>query len=585
MSKQVLPRPEYPRPQFVRNEWLCLNGEWDFTVDNARSGEERALHKASSFDRKITVPFCPESRLSGLELTDFMSGVWYTRAVTLPDSWQKNGRRTHLHIGACDYLTKVFVNGREAGTHRGGYISFAFDITPFLQDGENRITVYACDDTRDMTIPSGKQSRRYGSHGCYYTRTTGIWQTVWLENTPAAYIKNVKITPNAGAGELRLEVRTVGAEGQTFRAEAFFGGRSVGRCEQTVNWDNLSLSLPLSEIHLWEMSEPNLYDLVFTLGEDRVESYAGLRDIAFRDGKTYLNGKPVFQRLILDQGFYPDGIYTAPSDEELKNDILRSMAMGYNGARLHEKIFEPRFLYHADRLGYLLWGEYPNWGLNTSSANSFKAMLPEWLEELERDYNHPAIIGWCPLNETPRTIDADLVRFLYHMTKAYDPTRLFIDNSGWFHIAGTYDIFDVHDYNGDPVSFRERYLPLAEGKPADYLMDNDYGYHQHGLSDEITFVSEFGGARWVSPEKRGEKNDRTVSWGYGDQEADENAFIARYKGLVDALLDNPAISAFCYTQLTDVEQEQNGLYTYDRKPKFDPAVIAAITSRKAAIEE
>ena len=578
MSKAM--RKEYPRPQFRRGEWLCLNGEWDFTLDNDALGIEKGYPTAESFEMKINVPFCPESSLSGLALMGFINGVWYTRTVTLPDGWQERGRRTFINIGACDYITRVFVNGSEVGMHRGGYVSFSFDITAALKEGENRITIYATDDTCSKSVPSGKQSDREKSYGCFYTRTTGIWQTVWLENTPAAYLKSVKLTPSVADCSLRVEAKTAFAAGKTLCTTVYYDGEIVGCDEREIAWDNADFTVSLSEEYLWDMESPCLYDVVFTLDEDRVESYFGLREIALRDGVTYLNGKPVFQRLVLDQGFYPDGIYTAPSDEELINDIKRSMDMGFNGARLHEKIFEERFLYHADRLGYLVWGEYPNWGLDVSLESAYKNMLPEWLEELCRDYNHPSIIGWCPLNETQRNIDPEFVRYLYNMTKAYDPTRLFIDNSGWFHIAGTYDMYDVHDYLGEPQKFREKYWVLTEGKPAECMLDNDEDSRKTGESDEICFVSEFGGARFVLDSDNGGDN-----WGYGLQVKDVEDFIARYKGLVDALLDNPKISAFCYTQLTDVEQEMNGLYTYDRRAKFPAERMAEITSRAAAVEK
>ncbi len=575
-----IPRSEYPRPQMVRENWLNLNGEWDFAIDNDREGIEKGYAAACGFDMKITVPFCPESRLSGLELKDFMNGVWYTRTVTLPDGWMADGRRTFINIGACDYITRVFINGNEAGMHRGGYVSFSFDITDYLFSGENRITIYAEDDTKSDSVPSGKQSNRENSYGCFYTRTTGIWQTVWLENTPKTYIKSFRLTPSVADTALNIEIKTAAAEGKTLKTTIYYDGEIMGADEREIAWDNARFSIPLSEEYLWDIDSPCLYDIVFELGDDRVESYFGLRDIAFCDGKMLLNGRPVFQRLILDQGFYPDGIYTAPSDDELIADITRSMDMGYNGARLHEKIFEERFLYHADRLGYLVWGEYPNWGLNVAIESAYKNMVPEWLEELNRDYNHPAIIGWCPLNETQRDIDPEFVRFIYNLTKSYDPTRLFIDNSGWVHIAGTYDIYDVHDYLGDPLKFREKYWALTEGKPAECMLDNDEGSRVIGECDETTFVSEFGGARFVLDADNGGDN-----WGYGSQVKDIEDFIDRYKGLIDALLDNPKISAFCYTQLTDVEQEMNGLYTYDRRAKFPVERIKEITSRTAAIEK
>lgn len=572
-------RGEYPRPQFVRKDWISLNGVWDFTVDNSLTGEERNFQKAEKFDMEIIVPFCPESKLSGLEIKDFMNGVWYTRTFSLPEVWLTDNRHTFLNIDACDYITKVFINGNEVGIHRGGYISFSFEISKYLHSGENRVTIYAQDDTRNETIPTGKQSTKFDSYGCLYTRTTGIWQTVWLENTPDAYIKSVKMTSSISDKEVRVDLKAVNASGFTLKTEVRLNDEIVGRDEHIINWDNLSFSIKLDKIKLWDIDTPNLYDITFMLGSDRVDSYFGIREISFKNGRTYLNGKPVFQRLILDQGYFPDGIYTAPSDEELLNDIKRAQAMGFNGARLHEKIFEPRFLYHADRCGYMVWGEYPNWGLNVAWDACYKNMVPEWLDMLNRDYNHPSIIGWCPLNETQKNIDPEFVKLLFNITKSIDPTRLFIDNSGWHHIAGTYDIFDVHDYCGDPEIFNNKYLPLSRGEEVEYLDDNDEGSRLVKKSNEITFISEFGGA-WWSPQSSNDNN-----WGYGEKANNENEFLTRLKGLVDALLDNPKITAFCYTQLTDVEQEQNGLYTYERVAKFDPKMISKIISRKATMEE
>lgn len=573
-----IPRSEYPRPQFVRKDWLCLNGIWDFTIDNGLSGEARGFANANGFDNKITVPFCPESKLSGIQNVDFMNGVWYTRTVNIPKNWI-GGRRTFINIGACDHITKVFVNGAQVGFHRGGFSSFSFDITDKLKKGENRITIFASDDVRSEAVPSGKQSAAYYSAGCNYTRTTGIWQTVWLENTPATYIKDIKMTPDVAAGELYIEVNTVNAQGKDINVQVSFEGKNVGAARKKVSWNSVSFCLALSELHLWDIDTPNLYDITLTLGEDTVHSYFGMREITLINNKLYLNGRSVFQRLILDQGFYPDGIYTAPCDEELIKDIKRSQALGFNGARLHEKVFEPRFLYHCDRLGYMVWGEYPNWGLNVGKESCYKAMLPEWLEIIKRDYNHPSIIGWCPLNETQLDIDPEFARYLYETTKAYDPTRLFIDCSGWHHVEGCYDMLDVHDYCGNPETFKEKYLPLIKGEPIKYVTSWSGGQGTFDESAQICFVSEFGGARWV------ENTNDGKNWGYGEQVKSKQEFINRYEGLVDALLDNPKITAFCYTQLTDVEQEQNGLYTYDRRCKFDAKILKEITSRKAACEK
>lgn len=582
-------RPEYPRPQFKRTNWINLNGTWDFEFDNGLSGVDRGLQNRNALASKITVPFCVESKLSGIGNTDFNRGVWYKKIISLPDDWQECGRRTHLNIGACDYETSVFVNGKLCEKHYGGYTPICVDITSALKKGENDISIFAKDDMiNPQTIigprgPSGKQSEQYNSYGCFYTRTTGIWQTVWLENTPNEYIKSVKLTPSLANGTLYIEANLENADGVELSATASFSSKVVGTAKSIVTWKKAYLKIDLSEIHPWNTDTPDLYDLELCLGNDKVQSYFGLRDITFKNNVTYINGEPVFQRLILDQGFYPDGIYTAPSEQELINDIKRSMDMGFNGARLHQKIFEPLFLYHCDKMGYLVWDEHANWGMDVTSYSCYEAFLSEWLEILQRDYNHPSIIGWCPLNETQKGTNPRFVNYIYSLTKDYDPTRLFIDCSGWEHIDGCYDMLDVHDYCANPKEFNEKYLPLINGEPAECAKYHP-GEYQNALtkSKDICFVSEFGGISLSDKIDGGFKD--VGDWGYSN-DSDESAFLKRYKGLVDALLDNPKITAFCYTQLTDVEQEQNGLYTYDRKPKIDPEKIKAITSRKSAIEK
>ncbi len=577
-NNMSIPRPEYPRPQFVRDEWMNLNGKWQFEFDYGVSGHQRGLAEATSLSKEITVPFCFESELSGIGNKDFCLCVWYKKAVTLPDEWQSEDRCTILNIGACDYETTVYVNGKQVGTHIGGYISFSFDITAYLTSGENIITIRAYDDTRSDAQPTGKQCPLYYSKGCDYTRTTGIWQTVWLENVHKKYIKNARYTPDLEGSSLLIEAQCMNSHGETLTAEAFLDGKSVGIASCTVKGKSARMTLKLSELKTWNVGAPVLYDLKLTLGNDSVNSYFGMRDIAIKDGIMLINGKPIFQRLILDQGFYPDGIYTAPTDDELRSDVQRSIDMGYNGARLHEKIFEPRFLYYCDKMGYIVWGEYPNWGIELKDKTAYQAILPEWIEALERDYNHPAIVGWCPLNETKKEQNEVFVKTLFNMTKAIDRTRPMIDTSGYVHVDDITDILDCHDYEQDVEVYREKYGRLI----------NDENIPIYSNADgKPTFVSEFGGTWWneAAAANNSWGYESKSSWGYGNSPRTKDEVIARYKGLVDTLLSNPKIGAFCYTQLTDVEQEQNGLYTYDRKPKFDPSVIRAITSAKAAIEE
>jgi len=564
-----IPRPEYPRPQFARADWMNLNGQWQFEIDNGCSGEERGLQQEGvRLSGEITVPFCPESKLSGVEHKEFMYGVWYKRSVTLP----KRSGKTVLHFGAVDHHCRAFVNGKLVGDHKGGYVSFSFDITGAIREGENEIAVFAQDDTKDRLIPSGKQSARYGSYGCYYTRTTGIWQTVWLEFMPESCIESIKYYPNIDDCSVTVEAKLQGRGDFCFAAS--YEGKPMGSYKACNAAGLLHFTVPLQEKHLWEVGDGRLYDVELTFGSDAVKSYFGLRQVQLDGCKFLINGKSVFQRLILDQGFYPEGIYTAPTEADLVHDIELSLAAGFNGARLHEKIFEERFLYHADRMGYIVWGEYPNWGLDHTYTDCIYGILPEWIEEVERDFNHPAIIGWCPYNETwdkngRRQFD-DAIALVYQTTKAMDPTRPCIDTSGNFHTVT--DIFDTHEYEQDVAVFDSFYGKDSENGGLRVTFPN----RQHYIPGQPYFVSEYGGTRWT--------DQKDNAWGYGNAPKTEEEFLTRIKGLTDVLLDNPNHFGFCYTQLYDVEQEQNGLYTYHRKEKFPAEVLRAIFGRKAAIE-
>lgn len=572
-------RPEHPNPQFQRENWMNLNGPWQFAFDQGKSGMARKLYESGpeagdQFDKMIQVPFCPESKLSGIEHTDFIHAVWYRRTVELTGD-QLAGRAL-LHFGAVDYEAVVYVNGAEAGRHLGGYTSFSLDVTNLVHPGENILTVYVQDDTRSPVQASGKQSPEYGSFGCFYTRTTGIWQTVWLEFVPRQYVRRVKFYPDLDKQCLGIDCDV---EGQgLFTVSASYEGAPCGTVSGTASGSGNRFTLPLSELHLWEPGHGRLYDIEITFGEDKVRSYAGMRQVRLDGYQFLLNGKPVFQRLVLDQGFYREGIYTAPSDEALLQDVKLSMAFGFNGARLHEKVFEPRFLYHCDKEGYLVWGEHANWGLDLSDPDAFLHFMPEWVEAVERDFNHPAIIGWCPFNETwdcegRRQLDRSL-ESVWQVTKALDPTRPCIDTSGNFHSACT-DIYDLHDYCQNVEEFSGHY----RGFPRSTEEMETFPQRQRYRPGLPLFISEYGGIKWDTG------SGNRDAWGYGDAPQSEEEFLERYRGLTQALLQHPSIMGFCYTQLYDVEQEVNGLCDYDRRPKFDPAVIRAINAAPAAIEK
>lgn len=575
----MIPRPEHPNPQFFRENWLNLNGEWDFAFDFGNSGKARGLAEGKGFDRKILVPFCPESKLSGIEYKDFINAVWYKRTFSVTE--QQVRERVLIHFGAVDFETEVFINGRSVGTHKGGYTSFCFDITEYLKAGENEVIVYVQDlmpRNRSGLQGVGKQCGEYYSKGCSYTRTTGIWQTVYLEFVPKDYIESFRIYPDIENSCITVKGLVCGAG--TVTLEAFYEGEQVGTVSKTCT-DSFTAELSLSQLHLWELGKGRLYDLILTFNRDKVKSYFGMRSVGLGKREFLLNGKSVFQRLVLDQGFYPDGIYTAQTEEELVRDIHLSLAAGFNGARLHEKVFEPLFLYHCDKLGYMVWGEYPNWGLDVSQPESFLTVLPEWMEALKRDFNHPAIIGWCPLNETwdaknGTQQDNRVLEQLYYMTKYYDETRPCIDTSGNYHTIT--DIFDLHDYDGNVEEFKSHYADF-ESKGTFYNRFAD----RHTYGGQPVFISEYGG---IGLAAQISKNDdsKTIAWSYGQGAQSIQEYIDRYRGLTDVLLDNKCINGFCYTQLYDVEQEQNGIYTYEREPKLDIEIIRKINSRKAAIE-
>ena len=580
----VIPRCEHPRPDQKRDNWINLNGLWDFEIDNAKEGIYKGYATRREFSGKICVPFSPESVLSGVGYTDFINSVWYTRPLDIPTDWA--GKRVIFHVGACDYKATVFVNGKLVGTHSGGYISFKFDITDYLSDSDNFVTVYAEDDLRSERQMSGKQCHRLNSEGCHYTRTTGIWQTVWLEAVEPAYTVNYKASPNISDPSVTLDVITSEASiGGKLTVSALYNGKEVGQASVTVASLCTTINIKLSEKHLWEVGCGRLYDLKFCIEKDGkcdiLNGYFGLREVSLTKEKgLQINGKTVFGRFVLDQGFYPDGIITAPSDDALIYDIETSMKCGFNGARLHQKVFEPRFLYHADRLGYMVWGETANWGLDPTLDLNIYNILPEWIEEIERDFSHPSIIGWCPTNETwdvhGRRQSNIMLDMVYDVTKALDKTRPVITSSGSFPTERT-DVHDVHDYEQDPEKFKSYYSEIEQGIVRDQLYRADSN-RQISKTHLPIFVSEYGGIKWVIG---GDQN----AWGYGLSVKDEEEYFSRLKGLTDALLDNKHIFAYCYTQLTDVEQEQNGVLTYNRRPKFPLERYAEIFGRKSVIED
>lgn len=594
-------RAEYPRPQFQRADWLNLNGGWEFEFDPGDSGRERDL-----VDRPLSgwieVPFCPEAPRSGIENGDFHQAVWYRTRVEIPLEWAP--RAVLLHFGAVDYDATVWVNGVEVVRHRGGFTPFTAELAGVVEPGRTATIVVRARDDSAEAQPRGKQSTRYANGGCYYTRTTGVWQTVWLEPVPAVRLERPRITPNLADATLHFEL-PVSANRANHHIRCTVADELGAVGESTVNASldrtpRTTVRIPGDRVRPWSPEDPHLYGVRLQLLDgqgavvDEATSYAGLRSVAIDGTSLLLNGKPVFQRLVLDQGWYPDGLLTAPTDAALRRDIELAVAAGFNGARLHQKVFEERFLYHADRLGYLVWGEFGDWGCSTGTTGTDNqrptpSYVAQWLEALHRDYSHPCIVGWCPLNETHQKLHDrisvldDVTRGMFLATKAFDTSRPVLDASGYAHRVPESDVYDSHSYEQDPGRFRAQMSGLAEAAPF-INADPDGSAWSIGYRGQPYFCSEFGGI-WWNPDTAAEvETDSGPSWGYGQRPASEEEVQHRFAALTGVLLKDPHMFGYCYTQLTDVFQEQNGIYRFDRSAKLDVTRIRAAQQRPAATE-
>lgn len=572
---------DYPRPQFVRSEWMNLNGQWSFGFDDDNEGEQAKWAEQFAGTRTITVPFTYETQASGIGETEHHPYVWYERQVDIPAS--AAGKRAILHFQAVDYVAKLWVNGEYVGRHQGGYTAFSFDITPYIVYGEsNRVTVKA-EDSMNAAQPRGKQRWEKISFECFYVQTTGIWQSVWLEYVNATYIKEVKMTPELDTRSVSLEYYVAGdfADGEV-RLETVISlkGKQVKRVVHVVDreWLRFDIDL-LHEVNgpwkmcYWSPDSPNLYDIEFMLyrGEeklDHVYSYFGMRKISTRNGQVLLNNEPIYQRLLLDQGYWQESHLTPPSEEAIIRDIDLILEMGYNGVRKHMKLEDPRFLYWCDVKGVLVWSEMAaTFEFNDDAIQSFTS---EWMDVVRQYYNHPSIVTWVPFNESWGIMNVAKDRkqqafteSIYHLTKAFDATRLVVSNDGWEHTVS--DILTLHDYVESGDEFRKRYADkysivhneIAFNKKRYAYAD---GYRYNG---QPIIISEFGGVAL--------KNE--AGWGYGNQETSEESFIKRIQDLHCAIKETDYIAGYCYTQITDVQQEVNGLLTEDRKLKIPLDVV------------
>jgi beta-galactosidase/beta-glucuronidase len=581
----------HPRPQLARANRLDLCGSWRFAFDDKDEGLDAGWFKSTKpFDRTIVLPFPPESKASGIGEAGYHPVVWYRRTFHADPG---NGRLL-LHFGAVDYRARVWLNGRLVAAHEGGHTPFHADVTAALRAGEQVLVVRAEDRPTDPEQPRGKQDWQPEPHAIWYHRTTGIWQPVWAETVPTRYIDALRWTtaPSRGQVELDAELAGPASEARTrLGVRLYLGEETLAEQSVTVRGDNARLVLDLPTAHhgqdldrlLWTPEHPTLLDAELTLssdtGVDRATSYLGLREVEVRDGRFTLNGRPYFLRMVLEQGYWPESHLAAPGDDALRREVSLIKSLGFNGARLHQKVEDPRFLYWCDRLGLLVWGEMPS--AYAFSPTTVERLSGEWMKVVRRDASHPCVVAWVPLNEswgvqhirhTPA--QRDLASALYHLTKALDPTRPVISNDGWEHTVS--DIYGIHDYTPTAPSLAERYhdeaaidAVLAGAGPMGRAIL--LGERAPGAA---VMVTEFGGLSYT-PEA-GEK------WhGYATL-PDAQALAQRYAELTGALLASTALAGICYTQLTDTLQESNGLLTAEREPKIDPSVIRAANLRPSA---
>ena len=613
-----VPRPEHPRPQLQRSAWLNLNGTWQFEIDRSDTGRERGLLDAE-LASTITVPFAPETEASGIGDRDFLEAVWYRRTVTIPADW--DGLRPILRFEAVDQDATVWANGVEVARHRGGFTPFSADLSqvPGVGAGSEVAVVVRARDPHDQPQARGKQSTWFRPTHANYHRTTGIWQTVWLEGVPADEIRSLRILPSLASTSFSIDVplsrSTPGTSLEVIASVP--GGAEVARASVRADLDlapHLELAIPAEHVRVWGPGAPELYALQVRLLDgdsgvlDEVRSYAGLRSTSLNAHEYRLNGEKVFQRLVLDQGYWEDTFMTTPSDDAFAADIRLALEAGFNGARLHQKVFEQRMLFWADLHGYLTWGEFGDWGVSGlgplgDNQQPTASFIGQWVEAVARDINHPSIIGWCPLNEThqilhDRYTQLDTVtQAMYDATKLADPSRPVLDASGYSHRVRGADVYDSHSYEQDPERFRAEQSGLAEGRP--FANRRDLAPDEHPFADgefslpfagQPYFVSEYGGIWWNAQEAREiaeaakAGNNAAESWGYGQRITSEEELYARFEGLTRVLLEDPLMFGYCYTQLTDVFQEKNGVVDFERGRKLDLARLRAIQEQAAAYE-
>lgn len=584
---------DYPRPQFVRDNWENLNGGWDFRFDDGNVGEREKWYEGFEKEYEIRVPFTYETKLSGIKEEGRHDYIWYGRKIQV-DGDRLEKEKLVIHFEGSDFATTLWVNGQMAGSHRGGYARFSFDITSLVHNGENRLVVKV-EDSFDMQQPRGKQRWCSESFQCWYVQTTGIWKTVWTEYVPEVGLKAVKMTPVLEDSCLEVEYQVDAPESMwdgslSIEATVSFEGKFINRVCTAVVSEHVNTRIDMSKknsgfawiVKTWSPEEPNLYDITFrvirdTEVTDTVGSYFAMREIRIEQRNILLNGRPLYQRLILDQGYWKDSHLTPPSEEALIEDIDKIHALGYNGLRKHQKTEDERFLYWCDVKGMLVWSEMA--AAYDFSDYAVEEFTKEWLEIVRQNYNHPCIITWTPFNESwgvshieTKQAQQHFTEGIYYLTKSIDRYRPVIVNDGWEHTVS--DIITLHDYEEAGKILKKRYVDLEEEifstevyhSLSKSAMANGYDY-----IGQPVIISEFGGIAFNNDDK---------GWGYGNKVNTEEDFIKRFDKITTAVKEIPYVCGYCYTQVTDVQQEINGLMDIDRNFKVDAKIIKEINERQ-----
>lgn len=553
---------KYPRPQLVRSGWVDLCGKWGFAFDRDDSGESKGWGKGFAPEAEITVPFSYETKMSGIGDAAPCENVWYILKKPLQLT---RGKRVLMNFEGSDYVTKLWVNGVFIGSHKGAYHRFTFDVTEAVKNSEN-VFVVKCEDSFSLEQPRGKQRWRTENYGCWYEQTTGIFKPVWIEFAAKHYIKSVKCTPDIYHDKVSFELDVSGAPAHyTVEGTAFL----ENDCRQTfsarVGTDSGCVKLELNNLNTdmqlkyWWPNAPTLYDVKLELKDgnkvlDEAGTYFGMRDVRVKNNQVYFNSQPLYMRLVLDQGYWKDSGLTAPDAAALREDVEKTLAMGYNGVRKHQKVEDERYLYYADAMGLVVWCEMPS--AYTFSDTMAENFTQEWIKVVKQNYSHPCVAAWVPFNESwgVKNIAANRAQQLftqgiYYLTKSLDNLRPVISNDGWEHT--TSDIATVHHYEQDAEKLAQNFSDMGA------LLAGDVSFPQkavfadgYAYEGQPVMVTEYGGCAF--------EKDAADGWGYGQSVRTEEDFLRRFNDL-RAAIDGLNVSGYCYTQLTDVQQEKNGL--------------------------